>query len=201
MRIISHRGYWYKSVEKNTVAAFERSFRLGFGTETDFRDSRGRLVISHDLPTVDALDAEAFFRLLAQYDRWLPLAINIKADGLQDLLHLALSRHGIENYFLFDMSVPDAVFSMKQGLRVFTRHSDVELQPAFYEKAAGVWMDAFEDDTWLTPEVIAIHLGAGKQVCIVSPELHGRSHCALWERLRAHPVHHGDLLFERGNNA
>ena len=51
MRIISHRGYWKQEIEKNSDIAFHRSFRLNIGTETDFRDYKGELVISHDVPT------------------------------------------------------------------------------------------------------------------------------------------------------
>ncbi len=194
MRIISHRGYWKTGEEKNTAAAFERSFTLGFGTETDFRDRAGELVIAHDLPNPQSCPAECFFALLSRRDRSLPLAINIKADGLQGLLKSALSRHGIENYFLFDMSVPDAIFSIKQGLRVFTRHSDVEPVPAFYAQAAGVWMDAFFDESWLTPAAILAHLSADKQVCLVSPELHRRPHGAFWTALKASAVARHDRL-------
>src|SRR4051812_46923208 len=103
MIIISHRGYWKTPTEKNSIQAFERSFALRFGTETDFRDCGGRLVIAHDLPSLNALSADAVFQLLANHDRRLPLAINIKADGLQGLIRQALDRNGIENYFLFDM--------------------------------------------------------------------------------------------------
>jgi glycerophosphoryl diester phosphodiesterase len=188
MKIISHRGYWKEVREKNTPEAFSRSFSLGFGTETDFRDRDGELVIAHDLPGRDSLPAEDFFRIFAQHDRRLLLAVNIKADGLQGLLKAAFERHGVKNYFLFDMSVPDAIFSLKQELRVFTRHSDVEPQPAFYAQATGIWMDAFYDDTWLTPAAIAAHLQAGKQVCLVSPELHKRPHLAFWTRLKSHPI-------------
>lgn len=180
--------------EKNTLAAFERSFAMGFGTETDFRDRLGELVIAHDLPGQESLSAERFWEIFSRIDRRLPLAINIKADGLQGLLKSALVRHGVENYFLFDMSVPDAVFSIKQGLRVFTRHSDVEQVPSFYARAAGVWMDAFFDESWITPEAIASHLQAGKQVCLVSPELHKRPHLDFWARLKAHPIHRDDRL-------
>ena len=176
------------------MTAFERSFSLGFGTETDFRDNGRRLVIAHDLPLVDALFAEECFSLLARHNRHLPLAVNIKADGLQSLLKEAFDRHGIDNYFLFDMSVPDAIVSLNAGLRVFTRHSDVETVPAFYEQAVGVWMDAFFDDRWLTPEAIAAHLSAGKQVCLVSPELHKRPHLPFWERLRNSPIVADDRL-------
>ena len=50
MIIISHRGYWIQPAEKNTEEAFSRSFERGMGTETDVRDHRGELVISHDMP-------------------------------------------------------------------------------------------------------------------------------------------------------
>ena len=45
MKIISHHGFWHIPSEKNTETAFCRSFELGFGTETDVRDSLGALVI------------------------------------------------------------------------------------------------------------------------------------------------------------
>jgi hypothetical protein len=194
MKILSHRGYWKTAAEKNTPPAFERSFRLGFGTETDFRDHQGALVITHDLPSGDSPSAHICLECLARHDRRLPLAVNIKADGLQSLLRDALDRHRITDYFLFDMSVPDAMVSLAAGLRVFTRHSDVEPVPAFYPRAAGVWMDAFHDDAWLTPEAISAHLDAGKQVCLVSPELHRRPHHPFWERLRASSVARDDRL-------
>jgi hypothetical protein len=183
MEIISHRGYWKHDSEKNTVIAFERSFDMGFGTEADFRDFNRSLVISHDPPGFGALSANKFFQSLALRDLSLPVALNVKADGLQGILKDEIDRYGIENYFLFDMAVPDAILSIKKGLRVFTRQSDVEAHPCFYEEAAGVWMDAFKDDKWLTADVIQRHLGSGKQVCVVSPELHGRDHMPFWERM------------------
>ena len=130
MKIISHRGYWKEAWEKNSPAAFDRSFSKGFGTETDFRDRDGKLVIAHDLPNQGSLSAEVFFEILCRRDRSLPLAINIKADGLQDLIKAFIVRHDVKNYFLFDMSVPDAITSLRHGLRVYTRHSDVETQPS-----------------------------------------------------------------------
>jgi glycerophosphoryl diester phosphodiesterase len=188
MIVLSHRGYWNGSRAKNSLEAFEHSFDLGFGTETDFRDLNGSLVISHDPPDTQALSAESMFRTLSERDATLPLAVNIKSDGLQSLLKKALTEHGIGNYFLFDMSVPDAVASMRAGLRVFTRQSDLERTPSFYAQSAGVWMDAFYEDSWLTPSVIEEHLNAGKEVCLVSPELHGKPHLTFWERLRESPI-------------
>jgi hypothetical protein len=184
MRILSHRGYWKTLPEKNTREAFQRSFELGFGTETDFRDYCGELFIAHDPPAAEPqVTAAQFFTMMVAADPTLPVAINIKADGLQSMLKGALEAHGVTDYFLFDMSIPDALQSVKAGLRIFARQSDVEPEPQLYTQAQGVWMDAFYDDSWITADAVRRHLDAGKSVCVVSPELHGRDYRALWERL------------------
>jgi len=188
MQILSHRGYWKTPDEKNSPAAFARSFELGFGTETDLRDARGRLVVSHDPPPDErdrpALEAADFFEVYRRMDRVVPLALNIKSDGLQQFLPPLLKRFGITGAFVFDMAVPDALGWLRAGVPTFTRQSELEREPAFYDQAAGVWLDAFYGDWW-TADVIAGHLTAGKQVCIVSPELHGRDPSDVWNRLAA----------------
>ena len=186
MVILSHRGYWKHASEKNTEIAFRRSFELGLGTETDFRDAGGTLVISHDPPgKADApMTAERFFEIFISYNRSLPLALNIKSDGLYPMVQSLLLKFQISSYFVFDMSVPDALGYLKHGIRAFTRQSEYERTPAFYDRAAGVWIDAFESD-WLDDATVFGHLAAGKQVCIVSPELHQRPHEAVWRKLGA----------------
>ncbi len=181
-RVLSHRGLWRAEGEKNSPLAFARSFSEGFGTETDLRDRMWELVVSHDPPGPGAMPAEQLLRLHDRHGAGLPLALNIKADGLHEQVEELVRHHGLKDYFLFDMSVPDMRGYLKRGLRVFTRQSDAEPAPAFYEQAAGVWLDAFESD-WMTEAVLAGHLSAGKEVCIVSPELHGRPAEEFWRRL------------------
>jgi len=187
VRILSHRGYWKSPVEKNGIQAFERSFSMGFGTETDVRDLDGALVIAHDPPRAGALSAAEMFATMARHDPALPLAVNVKADGLQTMVAAALAESGLTNAFVFDMSVPDTLHWLRAGVPVFVRHSDVEPEPVLLGDAMGVWLDAFHDDWW-GEDVPRRHLDAGKRVCIVSPELHGRDHRWLWDRLHA-----GDL--------
>ncbi|MDR7150071.1 hypothetical protein J2W49_002026 [Hydrogenophaga palleronii] len=182
MKVLSHRGYWKTVAEKNTPAAFERSFSLGFGTETDLRDLAGQLVVSHDPPARGALTADDLLAIHQRHDAALPLALNIKADGLQSLLLASLERLPQLDAFVFDMSIPDAIQWLKVGVPIFTRHSDVEPDPVLYSSSAGIWLDGFHGDWW-DGAVIARHLDAGKRVCIVSPELHRREHRAAWERL------------------
>jgi hypothetical protein len=184
MKVLSHRGYWKTLNEKNTEVSFRRSFELGFGTETDFRDFCGKLVIAHDVATAEAVSAYQFFEIYTQYSSNLPLAINIKSDGLQNLLRETLEKYNITNYFLFDMSVPDALVYIREGgFNVYTRQSEYEKEPSFYRDAKGVWMDMFFSD-WIEEDDILRHLENDKEVCIVSPDLHKREPKVFWERLK-----------------
>ena len=182
MQVLSHRGYWKDKCEKNTEIAFDRSFSLGFGTETDLRDYNGEIVISHDIPTGNELTFPQMLEIYNKYDNTLPLALNIKSDGLQEKIKSTLQQYNITNYFLFDMSVPDHIVSLKNGLVCYTRHSEYEDCP-LYEKSAGVWVDCFDGD-WIDEKIINQHLNNNKKVCIVSPELHGREHLSAWEKYK-----------------
>ena len=179
IKILSHRGYWKKVEEKNTIQAFENSFSHGFGLETDIRDLNGKLVVSHDIPIEFALSVDELFTLYKKYGSNFCLAINIKSDGLHELLIKLLDEYDIKNYFLFDMSVPDAVIAKMKGLNIFTRQSEYEQTCSLYHYAQGVWMDEFESP-WITNEHILEHIKNGKMVCIVSPELHGREYMEKW---------------------
>jgi len=92
---------------------------------------------------------------------------------------------------MFDMSVPDALGYINKGCPVFTRASELEPTPSFYEEAEGVWVDAFRG-IWYSEEVLSGFLDDGKRVCVVSAELHQRAHLETWKALarmncRNHP--------------
>lgn len=184
MQILSHRGLWNDSSEKNTIAALEKSLVSGFGFESDIRDYDGRLIISHDIGTMSSPVAEDVFNLLRNHTDQFCFAINIKADGLKNLLKECLARYNIKNYFTFDMSIPQMVEYRDMGITYFTRQSEFEMAPCLYEDAAGVWIDAFLDDSWITQDLIYGHLVKGKKVCLVSPDLHQRDVNTFWENLK-----------------
>ena len=184
MILISHRGLWKTKIEQNTLSAFKKSFQRGFGCELDIRDASENLVISHDLPKGAYLSLEEVFQCYKAIGQDIPIAINIKADGLQDLLQEQLKKYSITNYFVFDMSVPDILGYKKYQLTYFTRHSEYEPHPAFYEQAGGVWLDCFNSEWWTSKDVER-HLRDGKFVVLVSPELHKREYSQAWETWRA----------------
>lgn len=185
MKIISHRGYWRTASEKNTRIAFERSFELGFGTETDVRDLCGQLVISHDMPNGDEMSLSDLLDVLDGRD--LPIALNIKADGVACELAAQLKARGVKNWFTFDMSIPEMVFQLRRRMPVFTRASEYERAPICLESALGIWLDAF-DSEWYDMNIVESYLKQNKRVCVVSPELHGRCPTKLWADFRASDI-------------
>lgn len=182
MKILSHRGFWKNPVEKNTEIAFIRSFDSGFGTETDVRDLAGRLVISHDMPLGSELDFVDFLKLTEGYS--LPLALNVKSDGLATMLVKLMHNHRINDWFVFDMAVPDMRSYILAGAPVFTRMSEIEREPVWLEESVGIWLDSFVGD-WFDNKLIEKLTKLNKRVCIVSPELHKRNHLPLWQQLRS----------------
>lgn len=192
MKIISHRGYWKTNQEKNTLQAFIRSFEFGFGTETDIRDFNGKLVISHDIPNKDSICILKLFECLN--GRELPLALNIKADGLCDLLVKEIINYNIKNAFVFDMSVPDQKHYLNQSVvSVYTRMSEHERSPVFYKESDGIWLDSFSH-LWFKEDEIMQMLLDKKKICIVSPELHKRSHIEFWKTLKESDIYNSENI-------
>lgn len=183
MIILSHRGYWKEISEKNLPVAFERSFSLGFGTETDIRDYKGELVISHDIADEKCISVKEMFEIYNKYNNTLPLALNIKSDGLQIKLKELIKEYKIKDYFVFDMSVPDGLQYIKQDMKTFTRESEYEKIPSFYDEACGVWLDEFQGN-WINKEVIEQHIKNNKKICIVSPDLHKREYRNEWQHYK-----------------
>lgn len=184
-RILAHRGWWHRREERNSFAALSAAFAAGYGIETDIRDRDSELVISHDPATRDSLP---FAQLLERYLELGAkgiLALNIKADGLAAPVSRLLTEYGIpaEKAFVFDMSIPDMLAYVRAGIPYYTRQSEYEPQPALFAGAAGVWLDAFQS-CWYDASLIEGHLAAGRDVCVVSAELHGRPYEDQWRMIR-----------------
>lgn len=194
MKILAHRGYWKSTAEKNSVEALRRALESGYGFESDLRDYQGKLVVSHNVADSGSPPAAEIFQMLKEYQDKLCFAINIKADGLADLLLEQLNACQIRNYFVFDMSVPQMVEYAKAGVNYFTRLSEIEADPVLYKEAAGVWVDGFWGDEWISEKVLNHHIENGKKVCIVSPELHGRKYLNFWNKLTAFQVDFGQVM-------
>lgn len=155
------------------------------GFEIDIRDSDGELVIAHDLIKKNSnhLKLQDFFEIYKKYKCNNIIALNIKACGLSKALKNLLIKFDVTNYFTFDMAVPDIIGYIQEDLNFFTRQSEYENNPSFYDQANGVWLDEFKGH-WINEEIIMEHINNGKKVVIVSPELHGRKYLQEWQNYK-----------------
>lgn len=180
MKFLCHRGYWKKASEKNSRDAFLRGYSLGLGIETDIRDINGQIVISHDPATSDAM---LFTDFLDLTPRHLLLALNVKSDGLARLVGEQLEIYGHQQYFFFDMSIPDLIYYKKLGLPYAVRVSEYEkIHTGLEYEADYIWLDGFLS-AWYTHQDIENILTIQKIVVVVSNELHGRSNVDQWNLL------------------
>lgn len=170
---------WRSKTEHNSQGAFDRALQNGFGIETDVRDFNGQLVISHDVPNDNCISFAEFLEQCSRYPQS-PLALNIKADGLQTLL----MSFDIDNpHFFFDMSVPDMLGYAKSNLTYYSRYSDLEPQVSLYEGCKGIWLDNFSSNE-LNQRALTEFVEDSKLVALVSPELHGLCHKRYWNELK-----------------
>jgi glycerophosphoryl diester phosphodiesterase len=189
--ILAHRGLWTDPADKNSRDALVAALDLGFGVETDFRDSGGMLWVSHDPVAGDGtFRAARFFEDCAGANQSGRLALNIKADGLQRMISDAIDAAGVpvERVFAFDMSVPDTLGYIRRGFPVYSRASEYETDQSFGDIAQGVWVDNFTGGFPQVHKAMAL-LESGQRVAMVSPELHGRPHEALWQEILQSGLH------------
>lgn len=194
MQILAHRGLWKTENEKNSFLSISKAFKEGFGIETDIRDYCGKLVVSHDIADEKSITLESVFEEYIQYGGNSVIALNVKADGIQKLLMPLLEKYKVNNYFLFDMSIPEMVVNSEKMLKCYTRNSDIEEKCVLYDIAEGVWLDYFYNRKWLTNIIVEEHLKNNKKVCIVSPELHGYEYRFIWEMLKINSYHKNEFI-------
>lgn len=195
--ILAHRGWFLDPAEKNSAVALERALQAGYGIETDVRDLNGRLVISHDPPrdSGEVLDLPWFFDLIQASGGLGRIALNIKADGLLPLLSATQQVAAVDaaQFFVFDMSVPDAISFLYSSIPTYTRISEYEDPPSFLDQAKGVWVDNFSG-TFPQVSRAAALMEQGIRAAIVSPELHRRDPIPLWKEIRDSRLHEHPLF-------
>lgn len=206
MKWVGHRGFWRNAQEANSLAALEEAFARGWGIETDLRQSKGALFLSHD-PLVDTRSSASWESFTALWDHYphCPVFLNIKEDGLLKNLLPYLEQWSKRTVVCFDMSVPELVRYSKliPSSQLATRISEFESGP-LADKCDWVWCDHFGSDLRLHELDAQFATTQGKKLVLVSPELHGRdpsgflSDAEAFEKHRGEPVYLcTDLLPER----
>lgn len=164
MNFISHR--------RNTVAELQAT-PTEYGIEVDIRSDNGQIIIHHD-PLARGEDFEFW---LKHYQHG-TLILNVKEEGLEARLIELMSQYGISQYFFLDQSFPFLIkWSILGERRCAVRVSEfesIETALTLAGKIDWVWVDCFTRFP-LTGNDAKKLQDAGFQLCLVSPELHGRS--------------------------
>lgn len=162
------------------MVAFERAINFGFGIETDIRDFNGNLVIAHDLPNKNSIKFSKLLQLILKSKKKICLAINIKSDGLLNLIKREKNLSKIQ-YFLFDMSIPQQKIFNDNNLKYFIRISEIEKNIKKY-RAKGVWVDTFFKIWYKKKDLENLKFN---KLAIVSSELHKRkNYSKQWKMLK-----------------
>jgi hypothetical protein len=161
MKLFQHRV--------NTVEQLER-VPLTMGIEFDLRSDGDRVIVTHDPFTAGPV-IEEFFPNIGRR----PCIFNVKCEGVEARVLKLAKKHGIEDFFFLDCSVPAAVKLVRQAEhRLAVRYSEWEPAEgvlAWAGKARWVWVDCF---TRFPEDLRAWGRIAEKfQICLVSPELQG----------------------------
>jgi len=187
--ILAHRGLWKCKEKQNTIEALTAAIDAGFGIETDIRDLDGKLVISHDPPTLNTcVNLAAFLEVVIASKSDARLALNIKSDGLAKYWDDVIKNANFDQIFFFDMSVPDHAVFVKAGLRTYARVSDIETEIVFQQSAHGVWVDDFSGNFDQVSKAKEL-LQNGLRVALVSPELHWRPYLETWKEVKLQRLH------------
>jgi hypothetical protein len=161
MIIVEHR--------KNSISELEL-VPSNHGVEIDLRLFHGELVLAHD-PFVSG---ENFENWITNFHHSL-LILNVKEEGLEEIILKYVNGAGITNYFFLDQAIPSLIKSIKIGHSAAGRISEFEnLTWSRDFSPEWIWLDSFNANWDYLDQAIQRILQLKLKTCLVSPELQGR---------------------------
>ena len=164
MKLIRHR--------RNTIEEL-RSTPPEFGIEIDIRSHGSDLMLHHDVFTV----GDTFDKWLKEFHHG-TLILNVKEEGLEDACLERMRRFGIDDFFFLDQSFPFLIKTARTGeKRCAVRISEfesIDTVLALQGMVNWVWVDCFTHFPLDASQADRLRQ-AGFQLCLVSPELQGRT--------------------------
>jgi hypothetical protein len=164
MEIIAHR---------RNLATELAATATDLGVEIDIRTRGADLILHHD----PFSDGEFFEDWLEHFSHG-TLVLNVKEEGLEDRLIELMAERGIERFFFLDQSFPFLVRTAARGERRcavrVSEFESVETALALAGRIDWVWVDCFSRFP-LDGQAAKRLAEAGFRLCLVSPELQGRS--------------------------
>lgn len=164
MEIIRHR--------RNTSSELAET-PYQYGIEFDLRSKGSRLILHHD-PFADGEELGAW---LEEY-RHGTLIVNVKEEGLEQAALDILRAHKVERFFFLDQSFPFLIKTARGGERRcavrVSEYESIETALSLSGRVDWIWVDCFTRFPLTKSDADRLH-EAGFKLCLVSPELQGRS--------------------------
>jgi hypothetical protein len=138
------------------------------GIEIDLRTLEGQIILQHE----PFLEGENFKSWLQMWNGQ-EIILNIKEEGLEEIILEILEVFNVKNYFFLDQSFPFVVKTLRTGNKnIAVRVSDIEsIETALALECNWVWLDCFSGDWRYLLDVVPVLSSQGKRTCLVSPEL------------------------------
>lgn len=150
-----------------------RKIPIKYGIEVDIRSFNKKLILNHE-PFEDGIELE----------NWLHgfnhnyLILNIKEEGLENRCKEIMKQFKVDKYFFLDQSMPMLIKTVLEGnqktaIRLSTFES-LDTVIKFKDLVEWIWVD-FYNEYPLNKEIINILKKNNFKICLVSPELQGKS--------------------------
>lgn len=143
------------------------------GVEVDIRSWGNELIIHHD----PYKEGEKFIKWLDHYNHQM-LILNVKEEGLEERLINLMQKKKIEDFFFLDQSFPFLIKHSqnckgKSAVR-FSEYECIETVLQLRSICNWIWVDCFNINP-LTKDNFIIIKNNNFKICVVSPELQGRT--------------------------
>lgn len=147
-----------------------KSTPKNYGVELDLRDYNNQISITHNPLT----EGDNFEEYMKHYEHEL-IILNVKCEGVEDLVEPIIKKHQIKNYFYLDVSFPALIKLYRRGEKNiavrFSEYEPIENCLALKGMVNWVWVDCFNKMPLdlKSYEALKKHF----KLCLVSPELQG----------------------------
>ena len=149
-----------------------------YGVEVDIRIDRNEIILNHE----QFENGVSFEKFLKHFNHSF-LIINMKCDGVEEIITKKLKENSIKNFFFLDCSIPRTVNLIKRDCNNiairYSKYEPVEFVMKFKNQVQWVWVDCFDKFELSKKDYDAIkeHF----KICLVSPELQEHSIEMIYE--------------------
>ena len=158
MILINHR---VNSISKLLKTSVE------FGVETDLRSENKKIYLHHD----PFKKGESFEKWIKYYKHKI-LILNVKEEGLEDMVIKILKKNKIKNFFFHDQTFSTLLknmFKTRVSIR-FSEYEDLKKKNYLFKKIRWLWLDNF-NQIELSKKFYNYLKNKKVKICMVSPEL------------------------------